>query len=104
MPSARSRCTTTDEIGDGDQPFAPDDRVSVVTASGEVFEHEPVTHAKGSWQKPLSRAELEDKVPRLRRRRHGGTDRAVVLFDQLWKMETLGSLRDLKITRDRLDA
>ena len=35
--------------------------MSVVTASGEVLEHEPVTHAKGSWQKPLSREELEAK-------------------------------------------
>ncbi|MEY9320174.1 2-methylcitrate dehydratase PrpD [Bradyrhizobium elkanii] len=51
---AKVRCTTTDEIMPGDQPFAPDDRVSVVLASGEVLEHAPVVHAKGSWQRPLS--------------------------------------------------
>ena len=45
----------------GDQPFAPADQVSVVLASGQVLEHAPVVHAKGSWQKPLSRGELKDK-------------------------------------------
>jgi 2-methylcitrate dehydratase PrpD len=94
---AKVRCTTTDEIMPGDQPFAPDDRVSVVLASGEVLEHAPVTHAKGSWQKPLTRKELKEKfldcVTRVL-----GRDQALELFEQLWAFENVRSLRELRLT------
>jgi 2-methylcitrate dehydratase MmgE/PrpD-like protein len=97
------RCTTTDEIMPGDQPFAPSDRVSVVLASGEVLEHVPVVHAKGSWQVPLTREELRDKfldcTTRVFGRAHG-TD----LFEQLWRLEEIDSLRSLRLTSDRTDA
>jgi 2-methylcitrate dehydratase PrpD len=94
---AKVRCTTTDEIMSGDQPFAPDDRVSVVLASGDVLEHAPVTHAKGSWQKPLTRNELEAKfldcVTRVLER-----DQSLYLFEQLWALENVRSLRALRLT------
>lgn len=100
---ARVRCTTTDEIMDGDQPFAPSDQVSVVLASGEVLEHAPVVHAKGSWQRPLSREELKDKfmdcVTRVFK-----PAQAADLFEQLWNLEDIGSLRSLRLTADRADA
>lgn len=100
---AKVRCTTTDEIMPGDQPFAPDDRVSVVLASGDVLEHAPVTHAKGSWQKPLTREELEDKFLDCATR---GLEReqAAALFGQLWNLEDLKSLRELRLTGHRARA
>ncbi|MBV9115095.1 MAG: MmgE/PrpD family protein, partial [Hyphomicrobiales bacterium] len=96
---ARVRCTTTDEIMPGDQPFAPDDRVSVVLASGNVLEHAPVVHAKGSWQKPLTREELEDKFLDCATRALE-RDQALELFDQLWTLENVKSLRELPLTGD----
>jgi len=89
------RCTTTDEKLP-DSPFSPDDRVSVVLGSGRTIEHAPVTHAKGSWQQPLSEAELRAKFmdcvePKLGRRR------ADALFASLSAIEELPSLRDLPI-------
>lgn len=99
---AKVRCTTTDEIMEGDQPFAPADHVSIVLASGKVLEHAPVTYAKGSWQKPLTREELQDKfldcVTRVFSPAH-----AAALFDQLWRIEELASIRDLRLTADRTD-
>ncbi|MBV9565473.1 MAG: MmgE/PrpD family protein [Bradyrhizobium sp.] len=100
---AKVRCTTTDDVMDGKEPFAPTDQVSVVLASGEVLRHEPVIHPKGSWQQPLSREELQDKftdcATRVLSRSH-----AASLFAQLWDIEELGSLRELRVTADRADA
>jgi 2-methylcitrate dehydratase PrpD len=100
---AKVRCTTTEEIMPGDQPFAPADQVSVVLASGEVLKHAPIVHAKGSWQKPLTREELKDKfldcVTRVLSRA-----KAIALFDQLWLLEGVYSIRSLRLTADRTDA
>ena len=100
---AKVRCTTTDEMMPGDQPFAPADQVSVVLASGEILAHAPVVHAKGSWQLPLSRDELKDKfmdcATRVFKRAQAAT-----LFEQLWNLEELGSIRSLRLTVDRIDA
>lgn len=99
---AKVRCTTTDEIMPGDHPFAPADQVSVVLASGQVLEHGPVVHAKGSWHKPLTHEELEDKfldcATRVFSRRH-----AAALFSQLWRLEEVGSIRSLHLSADRSD-
>jgi 2-methylcitrate dehydratase PrpD len=100
---AKVRCTTTDEIMDGDQPFAPDDRVSVLLASGEEVHHEPVVHAKGSWQLPLTREELKEKFMDCATRAFDKAH-ASALFDQLWAIEDLRSVRDLKLTSDRAHA
>lgn len=92
------KTTTTDERVPGwDQPFAPDDRVSVVLKSGQVIEHEPVTFAKGSWQRPLTREELKDKFMDCAVRRFD-QKQAGTLFDQLWSLNELGSVRELKLT------
>lgn len=91
------RCTTTDVVMPGDQPFAPEDRVAIVLTSGEVLEHAPVVQAKGSWQKQLTREELEDKfldcVTRVFTR-----SRASALFEQLWRLDELKSIRELRLT------
>lgn len=89
-------CTTTDAVMSGDQPFAPDDRVSVVLASGDVLEHTPVVHAKGSWQKPLTREELQDKFLDCATRVFDMAQ-SERLFDQLWRLDELTSLRELEL-------
>lgn len=94
---AKVNCSTTSVVMDGDQPFAPEDQVSIVLASGDVVEHTPIAHAKGSWQSPLTRGELEHKfedcATRVFSPRH-----AAVLFDQLWRIEKMASVRDLQLT------
>ena len=92
------QCTTTSERVPGwDQPFAPDDRVSVVLKSGEVIAHEPVAFPKGSWQRPLTREELAEKFIDCATRKFS-REHATQLFDQLWSLSELRSVRDLKVT------
>jgi 2-methylcitrate dehydratase PrpD len=93
---AKVRCTTTDEAMPGDPAFAPSDQVSVVLASGNVLEHTPVVHAKGSWQKPLTRAELKNKFLDCAARIFSPSH-ADELFDQLWSLEESSSIRDLRL-------
>lgn len=100
---AKVRCTTTDEIMPGDQPFAPDDRVSVVLASGDVLEHAPVVYAKGSWQQPLTREELADKFLDCATRVLDH-EQAGALFGQLWNLGELRSLRELRLMGPRARA
>jgi 2-methylcitrate dehydratase PrpD len=91
------RCTTTEEAMPGDPAFAPSDQLSIVLASGNVLAHAPVVHAKGSWQKPLTRAELADKFLDCARRVFS-LARAEKLFDQLWHLQDEGSIRNLRMT------
>jgi hypothetical protein len=74
-----------------------------VLASGKVLEHVPIVHAKGSWQMPLTREELKDKFLECATRVFSRTH-AAALFDQLWSLEQIGSIRDLRLTVDRTDA
>jgi 2-methylcitrate dehydratase PrpD len=86
--------TTSERLPDG--PFGPDDRVNVVLRNGETLVHEPVTHAKGSWQKPLTDAELRQKF--LDCASVGlSKKQAVSLFDLLSSLERLSSLRELPV-------
>lgn len=80
--------------------MAPDDRVSVVLADGTVLEHAPVVHAKGSWELPLGREELREKFLDCATRR---LDRAhaQALFEQLWNIMDIASVRDLRLTEFR---
>jgi 2-methylcitrate dehydratase PrpD len=94
---AKVSCTTTDEIMRGDPAFAPSDQVSVVLASGNMLEHAPVVHAKGSWQRPLTMVELKDKFMNCASRAFGSPP-AEELFEQLWSLEEIGSIRDLRLT------
>jgi 2-methylcitrate dehydratase PrpD len=89
-------CTTTDETVP-ELAMAPDDRVSVVLADGRIIEHDPVAFAKGSWQRPLTREELQEKVLDCAMRRFD-RDHALALFDQLWDITELPSVRDLRLT------
>ena len=41
--------------------FAPSKSVKIRTVNGQVLASEPIVHAKGSMQRPLSRTELQDK-------------------------------------------
>ncbi|MBB4371084.1 2-methylcitrate dehydratase PrpD [Bradyrhizobium sp. cir1] len=93
---AKVRCSTTTEVMEGDQPFAPTDQVSVVLTSGEILTCEPVAQAKGSWQEPLTREELQDKFLDCATRVFD-RDQATILFDQLWDIEQLGSIRELRL-------
>jgi len=90
------RITTTEETA-SDMPFAPSDQVTVLLANGRVVEHEPVTHAKGSWQRRLSCAELKEKFTDCVQRRCG-EDQTERLFEALWMMEERRSLRELPLT------
>lgn len=98
---AKVKISVTEEKGELD--FAPDDRVSVVLASGEVIEHAPVTDAKGSWKRPMTRSEFEEKFLDCATRR---LDRghASALFEQLWSISKLPSVRDLRMTQERVPA
>lgn len=93
---AKVRCTTTDEMMAGDQPFAPDDRVRVVLRSQEEIECPPVMYAKGSWQQPLSADELREKFIDCAMSSFERVQ-ASRLFDQLWSIEHQASLRGLDI-------
>jgi 2-methylcitrate dehydratase PrpD len=95
-------CTTVDETMP-DLPMAPDDRVAVVLADGKVIEHPPVTHAKGSWEKPLNRDELLEKFLDCAKRRLD-RNQARALFDQLWDIAELPSVRELRLTEFRQHA
>jgi 2-methylcitrate dehydratase PrpD len=93
------KCTTVDETIAG-LPMAPDDRVSVVLADGRVLEHPPVVHAKGSWERPLAREELREKFLDCATRRFEQRH-AEALFEQLWNVTDLASVRDLRLTEFR---
>jgi 2-methylcitrate dehydratase PrpD len=93
-------CTTVDETMPDLPPMAPDDRVSVVLTNGEVIEHPPVVFPKGSWARPLAREELAEKFLDCTIRKLDRTH-AKELFDQLWALDDLPSLRNLKVTLDR---
>jgi 2-methylcitrate dehydratase PrpD len=92
---SKVRCTTTNETMEG-LPFAPSDQVSVVLATGETLEHPPVTHARGSWQKPLAEEELRAKFMDCAAHRLK-TDEASALFERLWALERTDDLRDLPL-------
>jgi 2-methylcitrate dehydratase PrpD len=88
--------TSTTEEKMADMPFAPDDRVNVVLASGETLVHEPVVRPKGSWQKPLSESELKEKFDDC-----AGVvlspSRTGALFERLGDIGRLRSLRELPL-------
>jgi hypothetical protein len=70
--------------------------------SGQILEHAPIVHAKGSWRQPLSRDELKDKFLDCTARVFNRT-RAADLFEQLWNLEKNGSIRSLYLAIDRID-
>lgn len=88
-------CTTTDETM-ASMPFAPADTVSVRLANGSVIAHDPVAHARGSWDNPLSRAELRAKFEDCCAGRLPA-DRIAAAFDQLIDLKDVAALRDISL-------
>ena len=76
---------------------------AVVLADGQVIEHPPVTHAKGSCERPLTREELSEKFLDCATRRLD-RNQARALFDQLWDIVELPSVRELRLTEFRQHA
>jgi 2-methylcitrate dehydratase PrpD len=94
---SRIRCTTTTERVQGwDQPFAPADQVTVVLKSGRELLSQAVERPKGSWQRRMTRDELRDKFIDCAVR---SLDLAPAedLFNQLWALDDLSTVRDLRM-------
>ncbi|MCC7348921.1 MAG: MmgE/PrpD family protein [Variibacter sp.] len=77
-------------------PFAPADSVSVVLQSGRELTHAPVTHARGSWENPMTPAEFREKFMDCTQRALGG-NRATSLYEALMALDDAPALRDLPI-------
>jgi len=77
--------------------------VSVRLVSGETLSYAPVVHAKGSWQNPLSAAELREKFGDCCRERLP-EKQTEQLFESLSKLESCASLRSLPLVNKTLDA
>ena len=82
---------------DADLPVAPFDLVWVTTTDGTVHRHEPVDHARGSWQKRLSQAELQAKFSECAARLLPKA-RIAPLFETLWRFEDISDLREVALT------
>lgn len=88
--------TVNEDKAEADLPVAPFDLVWVTLRDGKVFRHAPVEHARGSWQLPLDRAELEAKfgecasilLP---------AEKVKPLFEKLYGIEEIGDLRELAL-------
>jgi 2-methylcitrate dehydratase PrpD len=89
----RVSTTTTAETMNG-SAFAPSDSVEITMVDGQIFASGPVTHAKGSMQRPLSRNELQEKFTEC-----VGDDVALPgktdLFDKLLNIEHLNGVTDM---------
>jgi 2-methylcitrate dehydratase PrpD len=86
--------TTTERMAD--LPFAPADEVAIVLKSGKELKGEPVRYAKGSWQRPLSEAELQEKFLDCSSGSLG-PNQAMALFSSLMRLDELRSLRELPL-------
>ncbi len=86
--------SVNEDKASADLPVAPFDLVWVTLQDGRMLRHDPVEHARGSWQVQLDRSELAEKfcecaglyLPH---------DRAVPLFEKLYALETVDTIRDL---------
>lgn len=93
----RVRCTTTTQgVQDWDQPFPPADQVSVVLKSGRELQSQAVERPEGSWQRRMTRDELREKFVNCAGRSLENTS-AESLFRQLWALDDLSSVRDLRM-------
>jgi 2-methylcitrate dehydratase PrpD len=78
------------------EPFAETDTLSVVLGSGETIAHPPVTHARGSWDNPMSAEELRAKFMDCTENALGG-NRAASLFAALMDLHDAPDLRELPL-------
>jgi 2-methylcitrate dehydratase PrpD len=84
---------TTKETMNG-SAFAPSETVAIRTQKGDVFASEPIVHAKGSMQRPLSRGELQVKFDDCIGDDLGAKARTSA-FDRLMNLERLNGAADL---------
>jgi len=84
---------TTKETMNG-SAFAPSETVAIRTKKGNVFASEPIVHAKGSMQRPLSRGELQVKFDDCIGDDLGAKARTSA-FDRLMNLERLNGAADL---------
>jgi 2-methylcitrate dehydratase PrpD len=84
---------TTKETMNG-SAFAPSETVAIRTTKGHVFSSEPIVHAKGSMQRPLSRRELQAKFDDCIGDDLGAKARSNA-FDRLMNLERLNGATDL---------
>ena len=77
-----------------DLPVAPFDLVWVTLKDGQIFRHDPVVHARGSWQLQLDRSELAEKFYDCAGLylKH---DKVAPLFEKLYALEKVETIRDL---------
>jgi len=92
----RVEVSVSDDKAGADLPFAPFDLVSVTLKDGVTHRHDPVEHAKGSWQLQLGRDELKDKFKECAQLRVS-EEEADRLFERLYRIEEVGDLRELAI-------
>lgn len=93
----KTKVTTTEERMQGDETFAPFDQVAVTLASGEVVDHPPIAHARGSWIRPLAAEERREKFIACARPVLG-ENHAGRLWNALRELDRLPSLRDLSLS------
>jgi 2-methylcitrate dehydratase PrpD len=85
--------TTTSETMHG-SAFAPSEKVEITTLAGKIFASDPIVHAKGSKQRPLSRDELHAKFDDCLGNEIPGPKKNKA-FDKLMNLERLNSASDL---------
>ena len=84
---------TTKETMNG-SAFAPSEAVEITTPGGRVLSSGPVVHAKGSMQRPLTRAELQEKFVDCVGDQLGAKAKSSA-FDKLMSLERLNGTADL---------
>jgi hypothetical protein len=84
---------TTKETMNG-SAFAPSEAVQIRTAKGRLLSSDPVVHAKGSMQRPLSRNELREKFDDCLGDQFGANSKASS-FEKLMSLERLNGPADL---------
>ncbi|MGH7005372.1 MAG: MmgE/PrpD family protein, partial [Alphaproteobacteria bacterium] len=88
--------TVNEDKAVADLPNAPFDLVWVTLRDGTILRHEPVEHARGSWQRQLDRSEIAAKfsecaailLPE---------EKVRPLFDTLYDLEAIDDLRELEL-------
>ena len=88
--------TVNEDKASADLPVAPFDLVWVTMRDGRELRHDPVEHARGSWQLQLERSELAEKFNEcaglfLPQAKVGP------LFEKLYNIEKITDLRDLHL-------
>ena len=84
---------TTKETMNG-SAFAPSEKVTIRTKNGAMFGSEPIVHAKGSMQRPLSRSELQVKFDDCIGEDLSAKSR-IDAFEKLMNLERLNGAADL---------